>query len=238
MKKDRVKKVSILLVIISVISISVNAYAHSGRTDANGGHRDNNNKSGLGSYHYHCGGHPPHLHNNGICPYSSETESTKSSTSSKSSSSFSDTKTTAKTVSATPVTVDVTEIKINERIESIEIGKSQKLTVTITPSDATDTNVTWKSDNENIATVNTTGEVVAKNQGIVYITATSANGKTSTIKINVREPIKEEKMDLINTSNTTNSTTNNKSESNPIGGIITLGALGSGGYWGYKKFKK
>lgn len=45
------------------------AEAHSGRTDRYGGHRDNKNKSGLGSYHYHCGGHPAHLHENGICPY-------------------------------------------------------------------------------------------------------------------------------------------------------------------------
>lgn len=45
--------------------------AHSGRTDSSGGHRDNKNKSGLGSYHYHCGGYPAHLHNNGRCPYSS-----------------------------------------------------------------------------------------------------------------------------------------------------------------------
>lgn len=45
-------------------------FAHSGRTDSNGGHRDNKNKSGLGSYHYHCGGHPAHLHTNGVCPYS------------------------------------------------------------------------------------------------------------------------------------------------------------------------
>ncbi|WP_367565502.1 YHYH domain-containing protein [Lacrimispora sp.] len=45
--------------------------AHSGRTDANGGHRDNQNKSGLGSYHYHCGGYPAHLHPNGVCPYKS-----------------------------------------------------------------------------------------------------------------------------------------------------------------------
>ena len=36
------------------------AEAHSGRTDANGGHHDYKNKSGLGSYHYHCGGHPAH----------------------------------------------------------------------------------------------------------------------------------------------------------------------------------
>lgn len=43
--------------------------AHSGRTDGNGGHKDNENKSGLGYYHYHCGGHPAHLHQDGICPY-------------------------------------------------------------------------------------------------------------------------------------------------------------------------
>lgn len=45
--------------------------AHSGRTDSSGGHRDNRNASGLGSYHYHCGGHPAHLHENGVCPYES-----------------------------------------------------------------------------------------------------------------------------------------------------------------------
>lgn len=46
------------------------AEAHSGRTDSSGGHRDNKNASGLGSYHYHCGGYPAHLHTDGICPYS------------------------------------------------------------------------------------------------------------------------------------------------------------------------
>ncbi len=46
------------------------AEAHGGRTDSNGGHRDNKNASGLGSYHYHCGGHPAHLHTDGVCPYS------------------------------------------------------------------------------------------------------------------------------------------------------------------------
>lgn len=47
------------------------AFAHSGRTDSSGGHRDNKNKSGLGYYHYHCGGYPAHLHTNGVCPYRS-----------------------------------------------------------------------------------------------------------------------------------------------------------------------
>ena len=56
--------------------------AHSGRTDSRGGHRDNKNKSNLGSYHYHCGGHPAHLHENGVCPYSSSASSSSNSTTS------------------------------------------------------------------------------------------------------------------------------------------------------------
>lgn len=54
--------------------------AHSGRTDSSGGHRDNKNKSGLGSYHYHHG-YPAHLHPGGVCPYSSSNTSTSSSSS-------------------------------------------------------------------------------------------------------------------------------------------------------------
>lgn len=46
--------------------------AHQGRTDSNGGHHDYKNKSGLGDYHYHCGGYPAHLHTNGVCPYASQ----------------------------------------------------------------------------------------------------------------------------------------------------------------------
>lgn len=55
--------------------------AHSGRTDSQGGHHDYKNRSGLGSYHYHHG-MGPHLHPNGVCPYSSSS-TTKSSTSGK-----------------------------------------------------------------------------------------------------------------------------------------------------------
>ena len=40
------------------------AGAHSGRTDANGGHWD----SSTGEYHYHHG-YPAHQHENGVCPY-------------------------------------------------------------------------------------------------------------------------------------------------------------------------
>lgn len=65
------KKLKTLLFIILIcLTMPLIAFAHSGRTDSNGGHHDYKNKSGLGSYHYHCGGNPPHLHPGGVCPYS------------------------------------------------------------------------------------------------------------------------------------------------------------------------
>lgn len=67
----RFKKIvySMVTVMVFLCCIFTSAFAHSGRTDGSGGHNDNKNKSGLGSYHYHCGGYPPHLHDDGYCPY-------------------------------------------------------------------------------------------------------------------------------------------------------------------------
>lgn len=234
MKRNMKRIISVLMAIVTIICMGNYTYAHSGRTDANGGHRDNNNKSGLGSYHYHCGGHPAHLHTNEVCPYSSSSSLSNSSTSSS-------TESSTKTISTVPTTIVVTDIKINENVTSMKEGESQKLTATITPDNATDKNITWKSSDESIATVSATGEVVAKKYGTVYITATSTNGKTSKIKINIKESRKEENTTTINTQTTSqnnNTTTNNKEDSNPLGGIMALGVLGGGGYWGYKKLKK
>ena len=58
--------------------------AHRGRTDSNGGHKDKNNVSGLGSYHYNHG-YSDHLHPDGICPYANSTASASSSSATTSS---------------------------------------------------------------------------------------------------------------------------------------------------------
>lgn len=236
MKKDKKKSIRILLIILTILSIGVNVYSHSGKTDSNGGHKDNQNKSGLGSYHYHCGGHPAHLHTNGICPYAPNSSSTKSNTSSYSSD--------QKATSTIPENIDVTEIKINEKLEKIEIGESKILTATIIPDNASDKNITWSSSNENVATVSATGKVIAKTPGIAYITATSSNGKSDTIEINVKKLPKTEnsivtKTNITNTNNINNTTTSDKKESsNPIVGILTIGLIGGGGYLGYKRHRK
>ena len=191
MKKYIKKILSVFIIIIGILSIQISVYSHSGRTDANGGHRDNKNKSGLGSYHYHCGGHPAHLHPNGVCPYSSSGKSSTSGSSSGSGSSSSSSAT--KTTTSIPTSIAVREIQIDKKVENMEVGDNEKLTAIITPSNATDKNITWKSSDESIATIDSTGEVIAKKSGTVDITATTSNGKSNTITINIKEPINVQK---------------------------------------------
>lgn len=65
-EKYKMKKSKLLLLLIFcvIFLIVIPASAHQGRTDANGGHYDNE----TGEYHYHHG-YEAHQHINGICPY-------------------------------------------------------------------------------------------------------------------------------------------------------------------------
>ncbi len=76
----------------------------------------------------------------------------------------------------TDVSLDKTELTLTE-------GGSETLTATITPSNATNQNVAWSSDNENIATVSN-GVVTAVSPGTAKITAT-ADGKSDTCTVTV-----------------------------------------------------
>lgn len=71
MKKNSILTSTIVALLIC-ISLPIVGIAHGGRTDSSGGHKDNKNVSGLGSYHYHHG-HEAHLHPGGVCPYDSST---------------------------------------------------------------------------------------------------------------------------------------------------------------------
>lgn len=67
---------ALLLFVILFVGIASMVYAHSGGTDANGGHY---NRS-TGEYHYHHG-YGPHQHPGGVCPYSSSANPSSSSSS-------------------------------------------------------------------------------------------------------------------------------------------------------------
>lgn len=85
------------------------------------------------------------------------------------------------------VTKDVVGVELDCQYKRIEAGKEFQLTAIITPSDATNRNVTWKSSAEGVARVDAGGKVTAVAAGIAIITVTTEqNGYTATCKVVVR----------------------------------------------------
>ena len=76
------------------------------------------------------------------------------------------------TVPAAPVT----GVTLNKTATTITAGNTEQLTATVSPSNATDKNVTWSSSNTVVATVNTGGVVTAHSSGTATITATTVDG--------------------------------------------------------------
>ena len=100
--------------------------------------------------------------------------------------------------------IDFVKVKYDKLVTGIDVkaakteiapGKTTTVTATVTPADATRQIVKWTSSNEDIATVNFAGAVVAKKgaEGTVTITATSTDGSkvTGSVEITVKEPSEE-----------------------------------------------
>ena len=68
---------------------------------------------------------------------------------------------------------------------SLTVGGSKRLEVAFNPTDVTSKALSWSSSNESVASVSSTGVVVALTPGEVTITATTTNGKTAKCKVTV-----------------------------------------------------
>ena len=81
-------------------------------------------------------------------------------------------------VNAEPQTVAVTGVTLNKTSISLIEGDTETLTATIAPSDATNKEVSWKSSDATIATVDNSGKVTAVKAGNCKIYAESLADKT------------------------------------------------------------
>lgn len=157
-EKNMKKKISYLLIFfILIFTFPLSTFAHSGGTDANGGHHDYKNKSGLGSYHYHHG-MSAHLHPNGVCPYSSSqyqyTEST-------------------------PTPKPSPSISINSSPDKLKVGESSGFEFSL--QNVTDESYQVTSSNTDAIMINQDNTLTAVGEGSSEITITTSEVSTSFI---------------------------------------------------------
>jgi uncharacterized protein YjdB len=72
--------------------------------------------------------------------------------------------------------VAVRRVTLNKPSAVIPVGATEKLTATVTPYNAANKNVTWSSNNINVAIVNSKGAVTGISEGTAAITVTSVDG--------------------------------------------------------------
>ena len=86
--------------------------------------------------------------------------------------------------------VAVSGITLDKPTLELTVGETGRLTVMVTPEDAADKNVVWKSGNTAAATVDDSGLVTAVAAGNATITAT-AGGKQATCEVTVADAVPE-----------------------------------------------
>ena len=91
------------------------------------------------------------------------------------------------TVSKPVSTIAVTGVSLNKTSLSLTVGESQSLSATVSPSNASDKSVSWKSSNTSVATVDGSGNVKAVKAGTAKVTVTTKDGsKTATCNVTVK----------------------------------------------------
>ena len=84
-------------------------------------------------------------------------------------------------------TVSVEGVTLSQSKLSLKVGSESKLTATVTPADATDPTVTWKSGNESVVTV-TDGVVKGLSEGTATISVVTTDGlKTASCLVDVTD---------------------------------------------------
>lgn len=85
-----------------------------------------------------------------------------------------------------PATVSVAGVALNKSSVNLNEGGSESLTATVSPSNATNKSVSWKSSDTGVATVDANGKVTAVKAGSATITVTTSDGsKTATCSVTV-----------------------------------------------------
>lgn len=85
--------------------------------------------------------------------------------------------------------VAVENVKLNKTSLTLDIGESESLMATVTPEDAANKNMTWSSNDEDVASVDAKGKVTAISRGTATITVRTEDGNfAAQCKVTVTDP--------------------------------------------------
>lgn len=95
-------------------------------------------------------------------------------------------KTATSTVTVNNATISVNSLSVAPAALTVAVNGSSQLSKSISPSNATNQDVTWASSNSGVATVASTGVVTGKSVGTAVVTCTSKDGnKIATASVTV-----------------------------------------------------
>ena len=102
--------------------------------------------------------------------------------------------------------IPVSSITLSRTSLNLTKGQSETLSATVTPSDATDKNVTWTSSDATLVSVDQNGKVTALKGGSATVTA-SAGEKSATCTVEVTVPVESVSLDRMTLTLEENQTT-------------------------------
>ena len=127
--------------------------------------------------------------------------------------------------------IPVSGVSLNKTNVSLTMAATVQLTANITPSGASNKNVTWASSNASVVTVSTTGLVTAKAIGTATVSATTVDGNfkaSATVSVTNQPAVTSIKGSFYNNVSSNSGGDNGVTKDN-INKGISANALGFGG---------
>ena len=113
------------------------------------------------------------------------------------------------------VTTKVESVTLSQNEGILNVGKSVTLTATVAPENAADAAITWSSNDEAVATVDSNGKVTAVSPGNATITAT-AGEESANYEVTVEQPKKATTSNKTYSSSSSNSAAATPSNPAPV----------------------
>lgn len=84
--------------------------------------------------------------------------------------------------------IPVTSVELNKSDLSIYKGRTETLSASVLPANATDTSITWSVESGDSVTIDQNGTITANKKGVSVVRATSSNGEYAECTVTVNVP--------------------------------------------------